>query len=86
MPKKRNDPSDLIAASISDLSCCLPGTLIRMDVLAKRSFCVGLILVCMALTGTVTDAQNYRGEAVPVLLVTNLEHQEAPHIDSSDDA
>ena len=38
-----------------------------MDVLAKRSFCVGLILVGLALAGTVTNAQNYRGEAVPVV-------------------
>ena len=38
-----------------------------MDVVAKRSLRVGLIFVCLALAGTVANAQNYRGEAVPVV-------------------
>src|SRR6266516_1630957 len=43
------------------------GTLVRMDIVAKRSLRVGLILVCLVLVSAVTNAQNYRGEAVPVV-------------------
>ncbi len=43
------------------------GTLVRMDIVAKRSLRVGLILVCLVLASAVTNAQNYRGEAVPVV-------------------
>src|SRR5437667_11375394 len=43
------------------------GTLVRMDVIAKGSLGVGLMLVWMGLAGVVTNAQNYRGEAVPVI-------------------
>src|SRR5262245_12069463 len=39
---------------------------LRMQFIARRVLGVVLILVCLALAGTMVHAQNYRGEAVPV--------------------
>jgi hypothetical protein len=38
-----------------------------MDADGKRNRCVGLLFACLALMATAADAQNYRGEAVPVI-------------------
>src|SRR5262245_8318313 len=51
-------------------SSCPRGTVTLMDTAKRTRY--GLLLIFLALTATVADAQNYRGEAVPVMQRVDL--------------